>query len=177
MSRSLTVIVLLLATLAGCTVLPEQEQPAATPPDPDALAYRALRDWLDREQTVAAMEPNEVVTELVKIGKPGGPDELFYFGLLNQKLKTYASWIQARDAFREVSKATGVTAEQRQLATLLELYNQSRINWYLEYREVQADFAALQGELDAAQQENGLLQQKIQAITDLETSISTRKEQ
>jgi alkylhydroperoxidase/carboxymuconolactone decarboxylase family protein YurZ len=169
--------VLLLATLAGCTVLPKQEQPAATPPDPDALAYRALRDWLEKEQTVAAMESGEVVAQLVKTGKPGGPEELFYFGLLNQKLKTYASWTQARDAFRDISRNPTLTSEQRQLATILMLYNQSRINWYLEYREVQADFAALQGELDAAQQENGLLQQKIQAITDLETSISTRREQ
>jgi hypothetical protein len=158
--------------------MPEQKHSAATPPDPDVLAYRALRDWLDKEQTVAAMKSNEeVVKELVKIGKPSKPDEWFYFGLLNQKLKTEASWIQARDAFREVSKATGITAEQRQLAAILELYNQSRINWYFEYREVQTDFVALQTELNQARQENGLLQQKIQAITDLETAISTRKEQ
>jgi hypothetical protein len=42
---------------------------------------------------------------------------------------------------------------------------------------VQADFAAMQGELNTVQQENELLEEKIQAITDLETSISTRKEQ
>jgi hypothetical protein len=177
MSRALLIIALCLATLAGCALLPQQGTPASAPPDPDALAYRALRDWLDLEWEVAAMDADQVVAALVDVGKPQGPEELFHFGLLNQKLKTYASWTQARDAFREVSKNPTLTSEQRQLAAILVLYNQSRINWYLEYREVQADFAAMQAELEASQEENALLQQKIQAITDLETSISTRKEQ
>jgi hypothetical protein len=179
MSRALLIISFCLLALAGCELLPARQEVASAQqtPDPDAQSYRAIRDWLNIEQTVAAMDEEEVVTRLVRIGEPRNPRQQFYFGLLNQKLKTYASWTQARDAFRDVSKASAVTPEQRQLATIFMLYNQSRINWYLEYREVQADFAAMQGELDTVQQENELLEEKIQAITDLETSISTRKEQ
>ena len=49
------------------------------------------------------------------------------------------------------------------LAAILERYNQSRINWYEQHK--------------ALEEQNLLLQQKIEAITELETTISTRKEQ
>jgi hypothetical protein len=179
MSRARLLAALCLAVLAGCSlVTPPDNSPApAAAPDHRVQTYRALRDWLDLEQRVAAMEADEVVAELVKLRKPVRPRELFYFGLLNQKLKTQASWVQARDAFREVSLEPAITREQRQLAAILTQYNQSRINWHAEYQSVQADFAALQEDLQAEREKNTLLEQKIQAITDLETSISTRKEQ
>jgi hypothetical protein len=123
------------------------------------------------------MDAEQVVAELVQVGKPGQPDERFYFGLLNQQLKTHASWVQARDTFRALSQSPDINREQRQLATILMRYNQSRINWYAEYRDVQAEHASLQEELEATRKENEALELKIQAITDLETSISTRKEE
>lgn len=145
-------------------------------PDPNVLAYTALRDWLDTEQNVAAMDTAELTAELVKIDRPEGAQELFYFGLLNLQLKNLSSWTQARDAFLELSEAPELTREQRQLATILARYNQTRINWYLEYRKARDTIATMQSQLEATQQENSLLEQKIQAITELETSISTRKE-
>jgi hypothetical protein len=176
MSRTVAVIVLGLLFLTGCLSAP-QEKSTTPPPDSRVLAYQALHDWLDMEQEVAEMKTEQVVAALVDMGEPEGPQQLFHFGLLNQKLQTYASWTQARDAFRKLSQTKELTSEQRQLATILERYNQSRINWHFEYRKLQADYATLQTELDESRQDNMLLKQKIQAITDLETSISTRKEQ
>jgi hypothetical protein len=177
MSRSSLLIALCLLALSGCSLLQPPPAARAPAPHPDLTNYQALREWMDLEQTVAAMNTEQVVAALVDVGKPKGTQDLFYFGLLNQKLKTYPSWTQARDAFREVSQAEEITGEQRQLAAIMLVYNQSRINWYLEYQRVQADFAATQDELEQARSDNTLLEQKIQAITDLETSISTRKEQ
>ena len=83
----------------------------------------------------------------------------------------------ARDAFREVNLMVGLTGGQRQLAEIFERYNQTRINWYQQYSQAEENQVALQEQLQEAQQQNNLLEQKIQALTDLETSISTRKEQ
>lgn len=177
MSRTLVVILFALTGLAGCVSAPPAPRSVAPEPHPEVEDYRALRDWLDLQQAVAVMTPEEAVKELVRVGKPQQPHQWFYFGLLNQQLKTYASWTQARDAFREVNQAVGLTGGQRQLAQIFERYNQTRINWYQEYSQAQEDQTALQEQLEEARQQNTLLEQKIQALTDLETSISTRKEQ
>jgi hypothetical protein len=66
--------------------------------------------------------------------------------------------------------------EQRDLVTILQRYNQTRINWYQQHRELLADHETTAAKLEASLEENRLLQQKIQALTDVETSISTRKE-
>ncbi len=177
MSRALLTATLCLVCLGGCELLQPQTSPSARPPDPRVQAYGEIRGWLDMGQQISAMDTEQVVEQLVLLGKPEGPDAQYRFGLLNQKLKTYASWVQARDAFRVVVEDPTVTREQRQLAAVLLQYNQSRINWYLEYRKVQEELAGTQSDLAATREENALLQQKIQAITELETSISTRKEQ
>ena len=177
MSRTLAVILIALAALTGCVSAPPAPRSVAPEPNPEVVDYRALRDWLDLQQAVAAMSPEDAVSELVRLGKPREPQQWFYFGLLNQQLKTYASWTQARDAFREVNQMVGLTGGQRQLAEIFERYNQTRINWHQEYSQAEEDQVALQEQLQEAQQQNPLLEQKIQALTDLETSISTRKEQ
>jgi hypothetical protein len=71
---------------------------------------------------------------------------------------------------------TSLDEEQRSLAAILERYNQSRINWYLQRRQLLENYETLQAELDSSREENKLLEQKLKAITDLETSISTRME-
>ena len=177
MSRTLAVILVALMGLAGCISAPPAPRSVAPETHPEVVDYRALRDWLDLQQAAAVMPPEEAVNELVRLGEPREPQQWFYFGLLNQQLKTYASWTQARDAFREVQQAMGLTGGQRQLAEIFERYNQTRINWHQEYSQAQEDQVTLQEQLQAAQQQNTLLEQKIQALTDLETSISTRKEQ
>ncbi len=176
MSRALVLIAMALATLCSCVDSRPQAISAPPPPNPDVLAYRTLREWLDVEQTVAIMDIEQVTAALVKTGRPKSYREKFYYGLLNQKLNNMSSWTHARDTFLELSETPELTDDQRQLASILARYNESRINWYSEYQEARDDFASTQAELEAVRQENSLLRQKIQAITELETSISTRKE-
>ena len=123
------------------------------------------------------MSMDEVVQELVKIGKPDSNDELVYYALLNQDLKANGGWIQARDAFRKLSDEPSLTSEQRQWALTLEKYNQNRINWYKQYQDLLADYDKLLERLGTEEEKSRLLKKRIQAITELEATISTRKEQ
>ena len=175
MSRPLSALLFAVAVLAGCNTSPPQQVVAK--PAPELVSYYALQQWLKQQQQVTAMHSEEVVAELVKLQKPQGADQLFYFGLLNQQLQTYASWTQARDAFRTLQEEKELTAEQRQLASILQQYNQNRINWYQRQAELLTQHQELREELVQAEQDKLLLEQKIQALTDLEAVISTRKEQ
>ena len=123
------------------------------------------------------MDTDEVVEQLVRLNKPEGIDQLYYYGLLNQQLQTQGAWVQARDSFRELQQKEGLTSEQRQLAGILLVYNQNRINWYQRQSELLKRHAEMQEQLQQAEQDKLLLEQKIQALTDLEAVISTRKEQ
>ena len=123
------------------------------------------------------MDTDEVVDQLVRLNKPEGIDQLYYYGLLNQQLQTHGAWAQARDSFRELQQQEGLTTEQRQLAGILLVYNQNRINWYQRQSELLVQNADLKKQLHEAEDEKILLEQKIQALTDLEADISTRKEQ
>ena len=172
MSRPLTIAAVFLVTLAGC----------ATPSQP-ALKTTAkvatnsqIQNWLELQREVSAMSIEEVDQRLAELGEPKGPQQLFYFGLLNQQLDAFTKWTQARDIFRQLDEDTSLDEEQRSLAAILERYNQSRINWYLQRSQLLKNNATLQAELGASREENTLLEQKLKAITDLETSISTRME-
>ena len=123
------------------------------------------------------MDTDEVVEQLVRLNKPEGIDQLYYYGLLNQQLQTHGAWIQARDSFRELQQQEGLTTEQRQLAGILLVYNQNRINWYQRQSELLVENAGLEKQLQQAEEDKVLLEQKIQALTDLESDISTRREQ
>ena len=70
-----------------------------------------------------------------------------------------------------------MTTEQRQLTGILLAYNQNRINWYQRQSELLVENAELEKQLQQAEEDKVLLEQKIQALTDLEADISTRKEQ
>ena len=96
---------------------------------------------------------------------------------VNQQLVTYGAWVQARDAFRLLREDEELSEEQRQLVAILQAYNQTRINWYQRQSELLNRHAELQQQLDEAEQDKLVLEQKIQALTDLEAAISTRKEQ
>lgn len=138
----------------------------------------AVIEWIDLQQEVLTMQDSAIEEELEQIGEaPTTGEELYYFGLLNQQMKDYDRWITARDAFRQVSKDPELDLEQRQLAGIFERYNQTRINWYSKQSELLEQYRELELELDALDDEKALLQQKIQALTDLEAVISTRKEQ
>ena len=175
MSRSLISLVLAAALMAGCAAAPPPQVVATTPPE--VIAYAALQQWLNLQQQVSAMTTEQCVAALVSLGKPEGADELFYYGLLNQQLQTYGSWAQARDSFRQLGEDQTLAVTRRQLAGILQTYNQNRINWYQRQSELLNQDAELRQQLQAAEQDKLLLEQKIQALTDLEAVISTRKEQ
>lgn len=176
MPRALVPLVFAVAMLTACAASPPPA-PVVEQPNPDSIAFSALQQWLGLQQAVAKMDAEMVVSELVLVGKPDGVEELFYFGLLNQKLQTYSSWVQARDSFRQLQQDESLTVERRQLAAILQEYDQSRINWYQRHVELHDQHARLEQQLHDAEQEKLLLEQKIQALTDLEAAISTRKEQ
>ncbi len=123
------------------------------------------------------MSTEEVVAKLIRVNKPEGAGQLFYYALLNQQLQTFGAWSQARDTFRQLHQDEELTIEQRQLVGILQEYNQNRINWYQRQRELLIRHAELKQQLSEAEQDKLLLEQKIQALTDLEAVISTRKEQ
>jgi hypothetical protein len=174
--KTLTMVFCALAILAGCAEAPPAKPQVATTP-PEIIAYAALQRWLNQQQEVRAMTTEQVVAELVSLHIPEGADQLFYFGLLNQQLQTYSSWAQARDSFRQLHLDEDLTAEQRQLAAILQEYDQNRINWYQRQSELLIRHTEIQEQLQQAEQDRLLLEQKIQALTDLEAVISTRKEQ
>jgi hypothetical protein len=126
---------------------------------------------------VAAMTSEEASAALADVDPLASTADLFYFGLLKQQLQLYAAWTEARDAFRTLSQEEGLTLEQRQLVGVLEAYNQRRINWHQRYSDLQQQYDNVQQALADSEQEKALLQEKIQALTDLETVISDRKEQ
>jgi hypothetical protein len=173
MSSPLVIAALVLVTLAGCAPLPQPT--IATPADDTTCSH--LQNWLDLEREVSSMSSEKVEQQLADMGKPKGHQQLFYFGLLNQQLDVFSNWTPARDVFRQLAEDALLAKEQRNLASILERYNQSRINWYQQRRKLRENNAALKTKLRASLESNELLERKIQAVTDLETSISTRKEQ
>lgn len=94
----------------------------------------------------------------------------YRYALLNQQLNTSAGWIRARDAFRNVLASETLSDELHGLTKLLLRYNQNMINWDARYSKVTIELK----ESEAMQQ---VLEEKIQAITNLEKNISSRKEQ
>lgn len=123
------------------------------------------------------MSIEETSEELAGLDKPGNAGDLFYHALLNHQLQTNAAWVQARDAFRALQEDDELTVEQRQLAGILEAYNQNRINWYQRHSDLLVDNTRLQQQLRDTEQDKLQLEQKIQALTELEADISTRREE
>jgi hypothetical protein len=175
MSRSLATVAFALTILAGCATSPPTQ--VAAKPSPGIVTYSAVQQWLSLQQEVADMSTEEVVAKLIRVNKPEGAGQLFYYGLLNQQLQTFDAWSQARDTFRQLHQDKELTIEQRQLVGILQEYNQNRINWYQRQAELLKQHAQLKQQLSEAEQDKLLLEQKIQALTDLEAVISTRKEQ
>ena len=123
------------------------------------------------------MSIEEISAELADLDKPWNAGDLFYHGLLKQQLPSNDAWVQARDAFRALHEDHELTVEQRQLAGILEAYNQNKINWYQRHSDLLVDNTRLQQQLRDTEQGKLLLEQKIRALTELETDISTRKEE
>ena len=63
------------------------------------------------------------------------------------------------------------------MAALLEAYNQQRINSYQRLEQLSGENDELQRQLADAELRKAELEEKIQALTELEANISTRKDQ
>lgn len=176
MSKKLIFSLVLLSLVAGCAHQPVALE-ASTSECDCAQPFSELGEWLLMERRTSAMDTSEVVAELVKLGRPKTPTEQFYFGVLNQQLGTAANWRQARDAFRAVRKNTELPDEQRHIAAVLERYNIYRLDDNKDRNDMLRDQAELERALRQMERENTELQDKIQAITDLEADMSTRIEQ
>jgi len=185
--RPLVALLFTLAILAGC---------AAQPPDQttadhivEVVMYATLEEWLDLQQEVAEMDTAEVASQLARVDKSAvksavksantaaNTGQLYYYGVLNQQLKTYGAWTVARDTFQKLQENQALPKEQRQLAGILRQYNQSRINGHARQQALLTERAQLRQDLSHAEDEKRQLAQKIQALTDLEAAISTRREE
>jgi hypothetical protein len=173
MLRALASAGLALALLVGCASPPP---PVVEQPTPEIINYSSVQEWLSLQQKVTAMAGDEIVTRLAAMEETHEAYGRFYQGLLHQQLQTNDAWSQARDIFRALHQDETLTEEQRQLTRILQEYNQNRINWYQRQSELLVENARLQQQLGTAEKERNLLEQKIQALADLEAVISTRKE-
>ncbi len=175
MSRAIASILIISALISGCVAQPPVDtssQYAAS-----VVAPPPVGEWFDQLDAVDAMDSSEVVTQLEKVDKTAGANQLFYYGALKQKLPDYGAWTVARDAFQNLQDNQTLTREQRQLAGILREYNQNRINGYSRYNKLLNERIDLQEGLSQAEDEKRQLEQKIQALTELETAISTRQEE
>lgn len=175
MSKALIYSIFCLA-LAGCLSTGPVEVVDKTSPV-EVVAYSSLQEWMNQQEETAKLNPEQAASELATLEPPVQNGERFRYGLLNQQLKTFNGWTLARDTFRDLQRDEHITPEQRQLVSILEHYNQSRINWYEIYSELQTDYKLLQEQLQASTEEKSLLEKKIKELTDIEAVINTRKEQ
>ena len=148
-----------------------------TPTPPKAAKPPPVQKWLRWQETVSTMSASQLTTVLEGMAQPGNANQLFYYGLLNQQSELYDGWVMARDIFRELQQNDSLTPAQKRLAGLLEKYNQSLINGFTKHNELQHKYDDLSQELVGLSEQNKLLEQKIQVITDVESTISTRNEE
>lgn len=177
MPRALTSSLGLSLLLTACVnPMPAPIEQPLPPPTPDEVADLSvvsdsrLAHWLSLRNSVVKMSGEQVKAVLESMRRPESVDNLFYFGLLHQQSKTNNGWMQARDVFRLLSGDEALPEQLRQLAGILEAYNQNRINAHQHN-------ARLQQQIDELEQQRQLLEQQIQAITEVEAAMSTRKEQ
>lgn len=173
LSRALALAVFCLLT--ACATPVRLGMPSPAPATSDSLL--ALERWVNLYDQVQGMTQEQTGERLAQLESPRSPGQRYYYGLLNSHLKGYPDWIRARDAFAGLASDVSLSTTQRGLADILRQHNQARINAYVRQVELQSRAVELQKQLVSAEQEKTELQQKIQALTDLETSISTRKEE
>lgn len=168
MIRRAILIVIVLAC-AGCELF----QPAYSPEwqaKPPVVELEQVIYWLETADSYMQLSPEKAQQRLERIQDAGkGSDvQLFRYALLNQQRLNRNGWVRARDAFRELSTRSSLNAEIQWLARILLAYNQAMIN-----RDDRQDkLTRALGESNAARMK---LEAKIEALTNLEESISIRK--
>lgn len=127
--------------------------------------------WLRIADLYMELTPTQARQRLDAIGDEEKTMLQWYrYALLNQQLNNRAGWIRARDAFRHVIASESLSQELYGLTKLLLKYNQSLINWDTRYSKVKIELKESEGM-------QRVLEEKIQAITNLEQNMSSRKDQ
>jgi len=147
------------------------------PPPSAVQLYPNVHRWLELQREVGAMSQEDALQRLEQITAPEGPGQQFYYGLLKHQLNSYGAWIQARDVFQALREDDALSAHQKDLVQLLLQFNQSRINWQSKYSALLEQQGEVETTLEQVELEKSILEQKIQALTELESAISTRKEE
>lgn len=175
MPRAIACLLIAFALLSGCT----GQRPVETPrqDSQELVKPPSVEQWLDQMAQVEEMETPRIMEQLKTIDKNAGTSQLFYFGVLNQQLQNYGAWTVARDTFQQLQETETLPIPQRQLANILREYNQSRINAHSRYSALLIEQEELRRGISQAEVEKRQLEQKIQALTEVETAISTRREE
>jgi len=167
MKYFMVVLVLLLST--GCSII-QRDYYENWEREP-VLSAEQRYYWLRIADLYMELTPTQAQQRLDELGDEEKTTLQWYrYALLNQQLNDRAGWIRARDAFRYVLATESLSQELYGLTKLLLKYNQNMINWDARYSKVKIELK----ESEAMQQ---VLEEKIQAITNLEQSMSSRKEQ
>lgn len=163
------VVALVLLLAVGCSSM-QREYYESWEREP-VLSAEQRYYWLRIADLYMELTPTQAQLRLDAIGDEEKTTLQWYrYALLNQQLNHRAGWIRARDAFRHVVASESLSQELYGLTKLLLKYNQSLINWDTRYSKVQIELK----ESEALQR---MLEEKIQAITNLEQNMSSRKEQ
>ncbi|MEH6472675.1 MAG: hypothetical protein V7752_15635 [Halopseudomonas sp.] len=179
------ILSLTLSFMIGCQSLtPASVNPIAQPAPVVTHPEPPVHDWLQRVRSTMQLSEEQTQAELQQFSgnKTKQPELLFRYALLNQQLKDRLGWIRARDSLQQLAARPELSAEQLQLAQLLQFHNQSMINadarqarllGALEERieTLHTTAAALQ----LSQQQVIELSEKIEALTNLEENMSIRR--
>ncbi len=143
-----------------------------------------LERWLSEVSRLMTLTEEQVQAELQQsvTTKADPPEQLFRYALLNQQLKDWLGWIRARDSLEKLAANPELSASLLALVRLLQFHNQSMIN--AEARQSRL-LSAIQeqdriqqqhmAELQLRQDQVLELSNKIEALTNLEKSMSIRR--
>lgn len=138
---------------------------------------QGLNNWLDISARIGELPVEQASARLQQMDPPETANEHFYYGLLNQQLNRFEGWIQARDSFRVLASDATLDASSRELARILLVHNQALINWHERHRHLQKELAVSVLDRELMEEKHKVLEQKIEALTELEAAISHRKQQ
>lgn len=168
--RSILFTALFLLLLTGCQNL-DQANDDWNMNTPVIVELEQVIYWLQAANDALEISPQQAELRLSRITNMRKTRfNTFRYALLNQQLGTRDGWERARDTLRELAQDRG-NNEDLLWIIRIHLHNvQGLINNHEKYHKLAA-------ELSDSRQMQLLLEDKIQALTNLEQSISERKEQ
>ncbi len=185
MFMKVILIAVVLSVLSGCQNLKTRNDLAADQVVVvEKQRQQTLGQWFQQIQQIMLMNQDQLQQQLKAqaSSKPETADELFRYALLNQQLKDLLGWIRARDSLRQLKKDPTVSGDLLALIDVLLRHNQAMIN--ADARDSRLHEALLQSQdqqqktaksLQQSQLQAQQLQQKIEALTTLERSMSIRR--